>query len=243
MQIKYIILTFAILLFQLAAFAFTVDDVYKDYLSDDCEAALIKAKKLKENDDVLYILGLVYLKIGNYSQARDYFQRLQNNFPRSEFYQQSLLKFADSYFMEDNFQKAKTFYEQIIQKYPSCNYKSMLYLRLAQIANKEGNWEEKKKYTNLIKEKHPQCSEVRFIDSLDVSCDFFTVQIGAFSNKKNANALKNELSQRYDVYVIEDKREELTLYKVRVGKLKERKEAERLSIKLLKEGYPARIYP
>ncbi|MEI8348735.1 MAG: tetratricopeptide repeat protein [Candidatus Omnitrophota bacterium] len=243
MQIKYIILTFAILLFQSAAFAFTVDDVYKDYLSDDCESALIKAKKLKEDDDVLYILGLVYLKIGNYPQARDYFQRLQNNFPRSEFYQQSLLKFADSYFMEENFQKAKTLYEQIIQKYPSCNYKSMLYLRLAQIANKEGNWEEKKKYTNLIKEKHPQCSEVRFIDTLDSGCDFFTVQIGAFSSKKNAYALMKEISQEYEAYIAEDARDGLTLYKVRIGKFKERKEATRLSIKLLKKGYPARIYP
>jgi len=240
---KHVSVIIAITLFQIAAFAFTVDDVYKDYLNDDCEAALLKAKKLKEDDNTLYVLGLIYLKIGNYPQARDYFKKLQNNFSHSELYQQSLIKFADSYFMEEDFQKAKKSYEQIIEKYPLCNYNSMLYLRLAQIANKEGNWAEKKKYINLIKEKHPQCNEARFIDTLDTDCNFFTVQIGAFSNKKNAYALMREVSRDIQAYIVEDKDDEFILYKVRVGKFKDRQAAVRLSIKLLKKGYPARIYP
>jgi cell division protein FtsN len=43
--------------------------------------------------------------------------------------------------------------------------------------------------------------------------------------------------------MLDEKREGTMLYKVRVGKFKDRKEAERVCGRLIKQGYPARIYP
>ncbi|MDP2922814.1 MAG: SPOR domain-containing protein [Candidatus Omnitrophota bacterium] len=232
-----------ILIFFNLSYSASLDDAYKDYLSADYEEALIKAKHLQENDEVLYFLGLTYIKIGNYPQARDYLIRLSKNYPRSQLEVQGFVRFADSYFLEGDLIKAKVSYEDIEKKYPSCSYTPLVYLRLAQIAGKEGKWQDKKKYIGKLKEKYAQSVESRFIDDLEESDDFFTIQIGAFSNKKNASMLKQELADRPDIYIVEDKKEGNVLYKVRAGKFASRKDAEKVYIKLIKKGYPARIYP
>jgi tetratricopeptide (TPR) repeat protein len=226
-----------------SAFSASLSDAYKDYLNNDYEEALIKAKHLQENDEVLYFLGLTYIKIGNYPEARDYLIKLTKDYPRSKFYEQGLLRLVDAYFLEANFVKAKSSYEEILKKYPYGNYQPLVYLRLIQIANKEGNWQDKKIYLAKLKEKYPQSAEVHFLDSLDNQEYFFTIQVGAFSNIKNSLSLKGELANKYDVYMLDEKREGTMLYKVRVGKFKDRKEAERVCGRLIKQGYPARIYP
>lgn len=224
-------------------YAFSLDDARKDYLNEDYEEAIHKAKTLNQNDATLYFLGLNYMKIGNYPQAREYFLKLTEKFSRSKLYEQGLMKIADSYLLEEDFSKAKALYKEIEKKYPTTDYKSLLYLRLAQIAGKEGRWDEKKKYIALLKEKYPTSNEFALTD-IDASRDnFFTVQVGAFSSRKNAFELRNELSGKYDTYVIEDKNENYVLYKVRIGKFKERKEAEHIRGRLIKQGYPARIFP
>jgi tetratricopeptide (TPR) repeat protein len=231
------------LTFYFYVYPVSLNDAYKDYLGGDYEEALIKAKHLGENDAVLYFLGLTYIKIGNYPQARDYLIKLKKNYPRSKFYEQALTRLADTYFLEGNLAKAKSSYEDILKKYPSYNYQPLVYLRLAQISNKEGIWQDKKLYLNKLKDKYPQAAETRFINILESKDDFFTIQVGAFSNIGNAVSLKEEIVTRYEAYIAEDKNHGYVLYKVRVGKFKSRKDAEKIYVKLIKQGYPARIIP
>jgi len=221
----------------------SLDEAYRDYLSNDYEEALQKAKSLQRNDEVLYFLGLVYTKIGNFSQAREYLMSLTTNYPRSKFYEQGMIKLADTYFLEGDLQKAQQLYENIGKKASASNYSSLIYLRLSQIAEKEGRWEDKKRYLNILKEKYPSSSELIVTDTLKEQGDFFTIQVGAFSDRRNAVNLKNDLDNKYDVYIIEDKSGSYVLYKVRVGKFKDRKEAERMWGRLVKQGYPAKIFP
>lgn len=221
----------------------SLNDAYKDYLIGDYEEALMRAKDLPEDDGVLYFLGLTYIKLGNFPQAREYLIKLTHNYQRSAFYEQGLVRLADSYFLEGNLEKAKASYEELSKRAPSFNYAPLVYLRLAQIANKQGNWPDKKKYLAKLKEKYPQSAEVRFIDILESNDDFFTIQVGAFSNIGNAVSLKEEIAARYEAYIVEDKNHGYILHKVRVGKFKNRKDAERIYGRLIKQGYPAKIYP
>jgi tetratricopeptide (TPR) repeat protein len=223
--------------------AVSLNDAYKDYLGGDYEEALTKAHILRETDEVLYFLGLSYTKIGNYPQARECFNKLIKNFPRSELYGLSLVKFADTHFLEGNLSRAKALYEEIEKKYPSFDYLPLVYLRLAQIASREGRWEEHKRYSAMIKSKYPDSVEIKFLNILEENINFFTVQVGAFSEKKNAFELKDELQKNYSVYIVEEQKVSYTLYKVRVGKFRDRKEAQEVSYRLIKEGYPTRIYP
>ena len=227
----------------LSLYAAPLDEAYKDYLDNDYEEALQKAKALKQNDEVLYFLGLVYTKIGNYPQAREYLIRLTDNYRRSKLYEQGMVKLADTYLLEGDLSRARPLYESIEKKSTASNYLPLVYLRLSQIAAKEGRWEDKKRYVNLLKEKYPLSNELILAGTLKEQEDFFAIQVGAFSNSKNAINLKNELDEKYDVYILEDKNENYTLYKVRVGKFKDRKEAEKTWGRLVKQGYPAKIFP
>ena len=224
-------------------FAGPLDEAYKSYLGEDYEEAITKAKSVSTNDESLYFLGLVYMKMGNYPQSREYFLTLMQSYPRSGLYQEASLKLADTYFIEGDFSKARASYKEVEKKYPASDYRPIIYLKLAQVAEKEGQWDEKKKYLSLLKEKYPLTNELAVTDNDEAKEDFFTIQVGAFSSRKNALNLRNELSAKYDTYLVEEKKENYTLYKVRLGKFKVRKEAEKIWGRLVKQGYPARIYP
>jgi outer membrane protein assembly factor BamD (BamD/ComL family) len=150
---------------------------------------------------------------------------------------------ADTYFLEDNLAKAKAIYKKIEKKYTSLNFLPTVYLRLAQIASKEGKWRDKRKYLRRIEEKYPHSAEMKFVEILKSHGDYFTIQVGAFSKKGNALNLKEELKKNYPAYIVESNVAGYVLYKVRIGKFKNRREAEKTYLKLLSEGYPARIYP
>jgi outer membrane protein assembly factor BamD (BamD/ComL family) len=230
-------------LFACNAYGATLNDAQKDYLNGDYEEALIKAKKLAENDEVLYFLGLTYIKIGNYPQAREYLGKLTKSYSRSKFYEQGLVKFADTYFLEGDFERSRALYEEMEKKYPSSDYLPLIYFRLAQIAAKEGKWADSEKYTAFLKDNYPNSPEMSLVATLEEAGDFFTIQVGAFAEKKNALELQEELKKNYSVYIIEEKNGGYTLYKVRVGKFKDRQEAEEIRYRLARQGYPARIYP
>lgn len=66
----------------------------------------------------------------------------------------------------------------------------------------------------------------------------FKVQVGAFSEKDNAERLAKELkSKGYNVYIYQDK-----LYKVQVGAFAKRENAEKLGEELRAKGYNTFIY-
>ncbi len=79
-------------------------------------------------------------------------------------------------------------------------------------------------------------------ESLFVS--LYTVQAGSFRSKASANELRRKLSRvtdedvRVESFTIEGD----TYYRVRAGRFKKRKDAEKLRAVLRKRGYSARIY-
>ena len=71
---------------------------------------------------------------------------------------------------------------------------------------------------------------------------YFTVQVGSFNKKSNALKLCDELVRNgFDASIARTEGE--GPYKVRVGKLNTRGEAEDLAKKLRAEGLPANILP
>ncbi|MFA5271783.1 MAG: tetratricopeptide repeat protein [Candidatus Omnitrophota bacterium] len=242
MRLFLLVLVFVVM-FSQYIFAGPLDEAYKSYLNEDYEEAIIKAKNAGQTDETLYFLGLVFMKMGNFPQSREYFLKVTQDFPRSVRYEEASIKLADSYFLEGNFSKAKGLYKEVEKKYPSSDYRPLIYLKLARVAAKTGQWDERKKYINLLKEKYPASNELAVWDTIPAKEDFFTIQVGAFSSRKNALSLRNELSAKYDTYLVEEKKENYILHKVRLGKFKTRKEAEKIWGRLVKQGYPAHIYP
>ena len=237
------LLLICIFLYTSVAYSFSIDNAYKRYLLGDYQGAIDEALKLRQNDQVLYFLGLAYIKLGDYTNARVYLSKLLKRFPDSQFYEEGLLKFADTYFLYKNYTTAKDLYEKILKKHPTFNFLPTVYLRLAQIASKEGEWDDKKKYLQKIRIRFPKSPEIQLVEVLENYGDYFTIQVGAFSKQKNALSLREELEDKYPTYVVHDKRGSLDIYKVKVGKYRERTEADSVYQQLRKQGYPARIYP
>ena len=237
------ILIVALLFFSpLTVLSLSITDVHKEYLYGSYEEAIRKAKNLRENDEVLYFLGLAYIKTGNYSKARIFLRKLIRRFPNSGFYNSGMIKIADTYFLDKDYPKAKALYLEIEERLASDGVPLVL-LRLAQIASREGRWSEKGKYLRRIKSKYPNASEIKFVKLLEAFGDFFTIQVGAFSVKANARSLVEELKSEYSSYIVEDKKGSYPIYKVRVGRFKSSYEARKVSSRLLNAGYPTRIYP
>jgi tetratricopeptide (TPR) repeat protein len=226
-----------------SAYAFSLDDAYKDYLYGDYDQAIEKGQGLRENDQVLYFLGLVYGKVGDFSKARAVLSRIVKIYSNSELTEPAQIKFADTYFLDNNLLRAKTLYKEMERKSSMREYMPLIYLRLAQIASKEGQWIEKNKYLDLIKKNYSNSSEAKFVKILEGYGDAFYIQVGAFSNKSNAHGLKEELRNKYSVYIVEDRKGGYSLHKVRVGDFKRREDAQRIYSALLKQGYPAHLYP
>ncbi|MCM8773139.1 MAG: SPOR domain-containing protein [Candidatus Omnitrophica bacterium] len=235
-----------ILIYPLFSHADTLSKVKESYLRGEYnEAKFFCLDELKNNlnANILYFAGIICTKLGEFSEARSYFRRILQDFKDSKVYEHALIKLADTYFLEGNWERSEGLYKDILNRYPHINYKPRVYLRLAQVSAKRGNWEDKNKYLKILRENYYNSVESKIAEELQKMDNFFTVQIGAFSNRSNALALLKEVSYKYPAYLVEDRQESSIFYKVRVGKYVDRLQAERVFYKLKEEGYPARIYP
>jgi len=242
MKIISLVLIFAFSI-SFSALPLSITDVHKEYLHGNYDDAIRIAKNLRESDETLYYLGLSYIKIGDYPKARTSLRRLVRRFSDSLFYEPGMIKLADTYFLEKEYSRAKELYLEIEQRSSSDNFMPAVLLRLAQIASRQGKWDEKAKYIKRIKSKYPKASEMKFVKILEVLGDFFTIQVGAFSVRRNALALVEELKDEYSPYIVKERKGNYLLYKVRVGRFKNRYDVQKVSSKLLNGGYPTRIYP
>lgn len=226
-----------------SAWALSITDVHKEYLYGNYEDAIGIAKNLRESDEMLYYLGLSYIKISDYPKARASLRKLVRRFSNSLFYEPGMVKLADTYFLEKDYPRAKELYLEVEQRFSSDSFLPAVLLRLAQIASRQGKWDDKTRYLRRIRSKYPKASEMKFVKALEALGDFFTIQVGAFSVRKNALALVEELREEYSPYIAKEKKGHYFIYKVRIGRFKNRYDAQKISSKLLNEGYPAQIYP
>jgi Tfp pilus assembly protein PilF len=227
-----------------ASYSLTLADAQRDYVKGDYESALRKARSLAQSDEVLYFLGVVSIKTEDYSTARKYLQELIQRFPKSYFYPPAMVKLADTYFLQKDYKNAAVLYQEVKESCPIVNNMPLVLLRLAQIAAKEGNWAEKEKYLNIIKEKYPQSAEMKLVKTLESYGEFFTIQVGAFTNRDKALAFMEELRKEYDeVHIVTEKYDNYDIHKVRIGRFKKRYDVEKIAAKLRSQGYSIRIYP
>ncbi|MDD4294740.1 MAG: SPOR domain-containing protein [Candidatus Omnitrophica bacterium] len=221
-----------------------LDSAYEEYLAGSYDEARDIASRMPDSKEKLYFMGLVNIKLGNYSVAREHLRRYLQRYPESEDYETALIKLGDTYFLEGDLQRADNIFREIEEKYPNVDRLPVVYLRLAQISAKEGRWADKRAYLRIIDSDFRDAPEIEFADILKEQGDYFTVQVGAFGSKDNAYALDNELKKLgYSSYVDVTYKKDYTLYKVKVGKFYGRLDAESVYDKLIRQGYSAKIYP
>ncbi|MEW6075353.1 MAG: SPOR domain-containing protein [Candidatus Omnitrophota bacterium] len=197
-------------------------------------------------DELYYLLALSYLKEGNYLRAADIFEIILNECNDSRYQSEARLGIGDTYFLRGDYIKATQHYEAMRNDPKVLVHKPAVYYRLAMIAAKTNDSHAAKQYAGLLKEEFPFSLEARLKGEFCSLVDcYYTVQVGSFSKKENAQALARELANKGFAAYIEEAGtapHKLT-FRVRVGKLSTQEQAKNLKEKLSRCGYPTKIYP
>jgi tetratricopeptide (TPR) repeat protein len=210
----------------------------------ECEKILAQGKRSKDLDELYFLLGLSYMKSGDYLRSYDVFQIIIEEFPASRYKEQTLLGQADIDFLKSDYYVALIKYKQAFKLSTDSELKPAIYLRLVKASLKNGYWQDARLYTEKLKNDYPVSPETFLAKSLLPEDFYFTVQVGAFSKKENANKLRKELIEEGYAAFIQDTDSRLgKFYRVRVGKLEDFNDAIQLEAELKAIGYPSKIYP
>jgi len=239
-----------------SAYALNIDKVKVYFLEGDYKSAILEGEKLlageaqsARSDELYYILGLSYLKDGNYLRASDIFEIILKEFKNSAFKEETSLGLGDTYFLKGDYDQAEGYFRELINNNPATKLKALGYYRLSLIGFKKGDTQQGQEYLEKLKKEFPASTELLLNRELatlpSYSADFsYTVQVGSFSELKNARNLSDKLIKSgYDAYIEEADLRDAKTYRVKVGKLKSRAEAVQLQNKLSQAGYPTRICP
>lgn len=250
---KKIILSIVLIMLASNGYSLNIDKVKVYFLNGDYKSAISEGEKVltgynihsPDLDELYYILGLSYLRDGNYLRASDIFEIILREFKDSPFKDEAKLSLGDTYFLKGDYNQAQGYYSELINTNPSTKLKAALYYRLSEVGFKRGDTQVAKEYLDKLKSEFPSNLEIKLNKDLYALSDiYYTVQVGSFVNLTNARNLCDKLiAKGYDAYLQETDTQTPKTYRVRVGRLKSRPEATQLESKLSSEGYPTKIIP
>ncbi len=198
---------------------------------------------IRRADELNCILGLSYLKEHNLAAAEESFKRVLRN-SSGKFKTQARLGLADTYLIGGQFQDAETIYNKLIDEDPNTGFKAAILYRLSQSGFKKGNNSQGNEYLSKLKRDFPASLELRItraigrIKPIFPETGEYSVQVGFFADRENANSLKHKLlAKGYPAYVEQASGGN----RVRIGRFKNRREALDLENKLSKEGFPTKV--
>jgi tetratricopeptide (TPR) repeat protein len=183
-NLKFLILlfNFAFLIFNftLPCYALDLTRIKTEFLKGNYQAAITEGERIVASvsphtyglEELYYLLGLSYLKEGNYLRAADIFEIILKEFKDSDLQEEALLALGDSYFLSGDYPKAKEYYAQV----KSEKFKPLAAERLSRCALKAGDNQAGQAY--------------------------YTVQVGVFTRQANATNLTQKLTaQGYGAYI------------------------------------------
>ncbi len=161
---------------------------------------------------------------------------------------------GDTYYLEGDYTSAITSYEAVIGANPSNKNLSIVYYRLGQCYNQARDNAKAHQYFDKVKRASPLSFEARTFpvpvnledeNSCGAPKGYYSVQLGAFKTKTNAENFLSELSKKSygECYIETLESSDMTLYKVRVGRYASRSKAEGLAARLKDDGYKTKICP
>ncbi len=191
-----------------------------------------------------YLTGASYVNLFDFLTAKKNFQTVVDRYKHSAYYEDAYLALGDVEFLQENLEEALLVYQAFLEEGPSPKRRATLYFRLAEAYLKGGDVAKSRVYLKRLREEFPGSFEARDAGRLNGEKVFYTVQVGAFTDFKNAETFVDGLKAKgYDVYSVLCMLSGKKLCRVRIGKFADPKEAEALQEKLTLDGYYSKIFP
>lgn len=207
----------------------------KLFLEARYDKALSEADRLidersSNRDEIYYLKGLSLLKLSRFKEAREAFAKIISKFQMSIRAFDAYVGIGDSYFLEGDMREAIRSYEDLLKKYPDDKNIIVVRNRLEDCRHAKGR---------AIKEPFLPPKTSNSNSTRTVS---FSVQVGYFKTKSNAERLARRLARKnYDSYVDTSSDSRDTFYRVKVGRAASKDEAQKLALKLKTLGYSTKI--
>ena len=221
--------------------------IQEDYTkANELARNLVKARlPHEEAARAVYYLGLSHLRLGDYTQAYDAFKKVVNERPSIEIYEKAYIGVIDTLYMQGAYDNALKEAVSLMNKHRNSQIMGLIYLKVARSNLRLARWGQAHEFLQKIIAEYPQSFESRVARQLLEEKQYFTVQVGAFTDKIHADHLTQDLIGRKEyAYTVETTAPNGNLfYRVRVGRMTALKEALALEAKLSALGYPTRIYP
>ncbi len=192
-----------------------------------------------------YYLGLSQLRQAQYKEALESFNKIKNENLSSSLRERVYLGIFDAYYLLEEYPQADAMLQGLLKGGDKPEAVSLIYFKLAKVNMKLARWGQATDYLGKIVRSFPNSLEVPAAKQLLEEKHYFAVQVGAFMERRLAEALVDELKQKGEYsYIIESlDSQNRKFYRVRVGQLARIKDAQALKNRLAKFGYPAQIYP
>ena len=151
----------------------------------------------------------------------------------------------DALYLQGFYENALKEADNLISRRSNSDMLSLFYLKAARANLKLARWTRAEELLKKINVTFPESFEAGVARQLLEEKQYFTVQVGAFTEKVVAEKLVSELNKRKEyAYIVESKGTgKRPFYRVRVGQLSSLNDARELEAKLSSLGYPTLIYP
>jgi tetratricopeptide (TPR) repeat protein len=219
------------------------------YMREDYAGAIEACRAYTGEDNLdpeqRYLMALSFLKLGNIEEAQKNLLFIADNYPDSALKEDIILSLADSYYLAGKFETAEEYYKKLLDDFPDTAYASIAYLRLGETQRKLGAWKDSSESFRKVTDDYPFSLEADSAkDYLRKEEHFFTIQVGVFAKKGNAQRISTLLNEKGYVASAEKfYSKDKLMYRVTVGNFESEAEAEKEAARLKEDGFSARISP
>ncbi len=184
----------------------------------------------KEAEKAFLSVGICYYQDKNFDKAIDYFKYFIKSYPQSSLTPRVRFNLAQAYLSKNQSEEAKAELETILNDYPEWENRRAVSNALSEIYSETGEEQKKEALFKKISESSSRPADLKReepVSSLkDDTAGYYSVQVGAFSDKKRADKLMAQLkSKGYQVYFVSLINRGTVFYRVRIGKYRTKMEA------------------
>ena len=189
------------------------------------EADRLISSKYQLRDDVYYLKGLSELKLNRFNEARQSFQRIISRYAVSKRVFDAYLGVGDAYFLEGNIDGAIKTYNEILNRFPNDKNIGIVYNRLGGCYKRIGSSDKARYYLDKAKQISPLSFETKTSQNI--------------TEERQISMTSSQDPQFVPTKI--PRNESRGYASVQVGSFKNRKNAEKLAMKLSREGYRAYV--